>query len=43
MTLNETIWAELQQEASSTRKLLERVPYDKSGFKPHEKSMSLGY
>lgn len=41
MTLNEAIWAELQHEAASTRKLLERVPYEKGDFKPHEKSMSL--
>lgn len=41
MTLNETIWAELQHEAASTRKLLERIPFEKADFKPHEKSMKL--
>ena len=33
--------AELEQEAKSTRKMLERVPADKLAWKPHEKSMSL--
>jgi uncharacterized damage-inducible protein DinB len=33
---------ELQQEARATRRLLERVPGDKLGWKPHAKSMSLG-
>ena len=34
--------AELDQEAAATRRLLERVPEDKLGWKPHAKSMSLG-
>lgn len=34
--------AELNQEASSTRRLLERVPTDKLAWRPHPKSMSLG-
>ena len=38
----ETILAEMDQEAQATRKALERVPADKIGWKPHEKSMSLG-
>jgi uncharacterized damage-inducible protein DinB len=33
--------AELEQEAKSTRKMLERVPVDKFDWQPHEKSMSL--
>lgn len=33
---------ELLQEASTTRRVLERVPADKLGWKPHPKSMSLG-
>ena len=41
MTLNQTIWAELQHEAASTRQLLALVPFEKANFKPHEKSMSL--
>lgn len=33
---------ELQQESISTRKILERVDFDRSAWKPHEKSMSFG-
>ncbi|HEX8693553.1 MAG TPA: DinB family protein [Longimicrobium sp.] len=33
---------ELEQEAPTTRRVLERVPEDQLGWKPHEKSMSLG-
>jgi uncharacterized damage-inducible protein DinB len=32
---------ELERESITTRKMLERVPDDKYGWKPHEKSMSL--
>ncbi|MBC6491420.1 DinB family protein [Flavihumibacter stibioxidans] len=32
---------EMKQEAVTTRKMLERVPEDKFGWKPHPKSMSL--
>jgi uncharacterized damage-inducible protein DinB len=42
MTLNQTLFEELQQEANLTRKILERVPADQLSWKPHEKSMSLG-
>jgi len=41
MTIGQSLWAELQQEAASTRKLLALVPFDQAGFKPHEKSMTL--
>ena len=34
--------AELEQEAASTRKLLERVPADKLAWKPHARSMTIG-
>jgi len=34
--------AELEQEAASTRKLLERVPADKLSWKPHARSMTIG-
>ncbi|RYY96471.1 MAG: damage-inducible protein DinB [Chitinophagaceae bacterium] len=40
--LNQSLLPELKHEAASTRKMLERVPYDKWDWKPHEKSMSLG-
>src|SRR5271168_4395265 len=33
---------ELRAESATTRKVLERVPNDKLGWKPHEKSMSIG-
>jgi uncharacterized damage-inducible protein DinB len=33
---------EIQQEAATTRRVLERVPGDKLSWKPHPKSMSLG-
>ena len=42
MSLNEPLVSELQHEAQSTRKMLERVPEDKHSGKPHEKSMALG-
>jgi len=32
---------EMQHESAVTRKMLERIPTDKLGWKPHEKSMSL--
>jgi uncharacterized damage-inducible protein DinB len=34
--------AELEQEAAATRRLLERVPTDRLGWRPHPKSMTLG-
>ena len=33
---------ELEQEAQTTRRVLERVPTDRLAWKPHDKSMSLG-
>jgi uncharacterized damage-inducible protein DinB len=36
------IQQELEQEAQATRRVLERVPEDKLGWKPHPKSMTLG-
>lgn len=33
---------ELKHELSSTRRILERIPEDRTGWKPHAKSMSLG-
>jgi uncharacterized damage-inducible protein DinB len=33
---------ELEQETPSTRRVLERIPEDRLGWKPHEKSMTLG-
>jgi uncharacterized damage-inducible protein DinB len=41
MSLGQILMAELKHEAISTRKMLERIPADKLGWKPHEKSMTL--
>ena len=41
MTFMESFLKELEREAKTTRKMLERVPDDKFDWKPHEKSMSL--
>ncbi len=38
----EALLAELEQEAHTTRRVLERVPADRLGWKPHDRSMSLG-
>jgi len=38
----ETLIAELRAEAPATRRVLERVPEDRLGWRPHPKSMSLG-
>ncbi len=42
MNMADPILAEMSHEMATTRKLLERVPQGKLGWKPHEKSMSLG-
>jgi uncharacterized damage-inducible protein DinB len=38
----EPILGEFQQEAATTKRVLDRVPPDKLAWKPHPKSMSLG-
>src|SRR5579862_4210658 len=38
----EPMMGEMQQEAATTKRVLERVPADKLSWKPHPKSMSLG-
>ena len=40
-SFQQNILAELDQELATTRKLLERVPYDQADFQPHPKSMKL--
>ena len=40
--LIDALLQELEQEAQTTRRVLERVPADKLAWKPHDKSMSLG-
>ena len=42
MTLIDGMLQELEQEAQSTRRVLERVPNDKLGWRPHPKSRTLG-
>jgi uncharacterized damage-inducible protein DinB len=42
MLTREDILQELDQEAATTRRVLERVPEDKLDWRPHEKSFSLG-
>jgi hypothetical protein len=42
MAVAEALIGELEQEAATTRRVLELVPEDKLSWKPHDKSMSLG-
>lgn len=38
----EPMMGEIQEEAATTRRVLERIPPDKLAWKPHPKSMSIG-
>jgi uncharacterized damage-inducible protein DinB len=42
MAIKDAFIAELKQESSMTKKMLEKVPVDKNDWKPHERSMTLG-
>jgi len=42
MTIAELLQPEFDQEMTSTRRVLERVPEDKFAWKPHAKSFSMG-
>ncbi len=42
MSVTAAFLQEFEQEAKTTRRVLERVPTDKLAWKPHPKSMSLG-
>lgn len=42
MTISQSMLPEFDHEMASTRKILERVPEDRAGYTPHEKSMSMG-
>jgi len=42
MNLAEPLAMELAHEARTTRRLLERIPAEKLGWKPHPRSMTLG-
>lgn len=41
MAINDGLISELQEEAATTRKVLERIPAETFDWKPHEKSMSM--
>ncbi len=43
MALNEALLPEFDLEMANTRKTLERVPDEKLGWKPHEKSGTMGW
>lgn len=42
MKISQTLLPEYDHEMATTRKLLERVPEDRFGWQPHDKSMTLG-
>lgn len=42
-TLADIFLADLERDAAATRRTLERVPEGRNDWKPHEKSMRLGY
>ncbi len=43
MKLTELFLADLERDTASSRRVLERVPEGRNDWKPHEKSMRLGY
>jgi uncharacterized damage-inducible protein DinB len=43
MKLNEFFLEQLDNEAKTTRRVLERVPAGRNDWKPHEKSTTIGY
>jgi hypothetical protein len=43
MKVSELLLAQLEREIPATRKVVERVPEGKGDWKPHPKSMPLGY
>src|SRR6266581_6896875 len=43
MSIAEALVPELEQEMTTTRRLLERVPSDRAQWKPHPKSFALGH
>jgi len=43
MSMTQAILQEFDNEAKTTRRVLERVPADKFEWQPHPKSMTLGY
>lgn len=43
MNMTEWFLAELESEAAKSRRVLEQVPANKRDWKPHDRSMALGY
>src|SRR4029077_18129828 len=43
MELKSFFLQQLEREAAANRKVLERVPQGKNSWKPHERSMEMGY
>ncbi len=43
MSISETLLPEFDQEMAATRRVLERVPDDEPGWKPHPKSFSIAH
>ncbi len=43
MELKDFFRQQLEREAAANRKVLERVPQGKNSWKPHERSMEMGY
>jgi uncharacterized damage-inducible protein DinB len=41
MTMTQSLLKEMELEAATTRKMLEKVPSDRYDWKPHEKSMTV--
>lgn len=42
MKMSDSLRTEFEREAKTTRKHLERLPDDKLGWRPHEKSFTAG-
>src|SRR5207247_8973760 len=42
MTIADLLLPEVEQEMAITRRVLERVPDDRLGWKPHDRSWSMG-
>src|SRR4029079_17781802 len=42
MSINQSLLPEFDHEMANTRKTLERVPFDKYDWKPHDKSFAMG-
>lgn len=42
MPLNQALLPEFDHEMATTRRVLERIPEDKLGWKPHDRSMTMG-